>query len=134
MPFTKSVATAGAELTVAQNPPFTEVATLNVASPPGSRNVVLGVPIDGEELTELEGLGDEDGLFDTEELGLGDDEGLGDEDGELLTELDGDGLLEAEVLGLDDGDADGEGDEEGLWLGECEGLVDGECEAAISIS
>ncbi len=48
-PCTKSVAVAGVPVVAAQKPPpLLAVPTLNVASPPGSRNAVTGVPIEGD--------------------------------------------------------------------------------------
>ncbi len=88
-----------------------------MASPPGSRNTVPGVPGEGLGLTEGLIEGDNDGEVE------GEREALGETDGEN----------EGDKLGLTLGEAEGliDGDFEGLNEGEIEGLVEGEIEGEI---
>ena len=69
---------------ICQNPPLVVVAILNVESPPGSANIVFGVP--GEKEGEMDGL----------MLGLLEGEMLGEREGELLGLSEG--LREADGL------------------------------------
>jgi hypothetical protein len=57
-PCTKSVAVAGVLVIDPHIPPLAVVSTLNVASPPGSRNVAIGGVIEG--LTEGDSEADGD--------------------------------------------------------------------------
>lgn len=74
------------------------MSSMKVASPPGSINLVFGVPIDGltDGDIELEGLTEDDGETDADGLTDGDLEELGetDADGEREAEGDTEGDIE----------------------------------------